>query len=239
MSTASSTQPDSHRGTVYGVLLNDRATLTHMAAQFTEPPYKAPPKAPVLYIKPRNTHATDGAAVPIPADPGVVRVDATIGLVIGRTAWRVTPQKALSHVSGFVIVSDITLPHDNYFRPAIRQRCRDLFCPISQPLASPAQFDVDKAELEVTIRNATGNVSARYRRSFSQLVRNASTLLADVTEFMTLFEGDVLLLGPAEGSPSAQPGDTVSIVVPGLGQLRHSLVTEEESDSPDNEGART
>ncbi|QIL82839.1 4-hydroxyphenylacetate isomerase [Diaphorobacter sp. HDW4A] len=229
--------PDARRGTahgtVYGALLNDRATQARMAAQFGEAPYKAPPQAPVLYIKPRNTHAGDGVAVPLPRTPGVVRVDATLGLVIGRTAWQVTPDEAMSHVSGYVIASDLTLPHDNYYRPAIRQRCRDQFCPMSAVLAAPSGFKVDEAMLDVQIRDARGHVSANWRRGFADLVRSAPRLLSDVSAFMTLRPGDVLLLGPGEGSPEAHAGDTVQISVPGLGQLRHTLVDEEIA-----EGAR-
>ncbi|MBF5005436.1 fumarylacetoacetate hydrolase family protein [Diaphorobacter caeni] len=218
--------PDARHGTVYGALLNERATLVRMARQFGEAPYKAPPQAPVLYIKPRNTHAGDGAAVPIPRTPGVVRVDATLGLVIGRTAWQVTPDEAMSHVSGYVIASDLTLPYENHYRPAIRQRCRDLFCPMSAALTAPPRFMVSEATLDLQIRDARGHVSANWRRGFADLVRSAPRLLSDVSAFMTLTPGDVLLLGPGEDSPEAHPGDTVQISVPGLGQLRHTLIAE-------------
>jgi 5-oxopent-3-ene-1,2,5-tricarboxylate decarboxylase / 2-hydroxyhepta-2,4-diene-1,7-dioate isomerase len=42
-------------GTVYGSLLNFRAEVEALAPQMTQPPYKAPPKAPVLYVKTANT----------------------------------------------------------------------------------------------------------------------------------------------------------------------------------------
>ena len=42
-------------GTVYGVLLNFRAEVEALASQMDQPPYKAPPKAPVLYVKTANT----------------------------------------------------------------------------------------------------------------------------------------------------------------------------------------
>ena len=48
-------------GTVYGVLLNHRAALEALGAAAHELPYKAPPKAPVLYLKPRNTLVPPGA----------------------------------------------------------------------------------------------------------------------------------------------------------------------------------
>ena len=221
----------SHRGTVYGALLNDRATLTRLQAQLNEPPYKAPPQAPILYIKPRNTYADEFSRVGVPADPGEVRVDATIGLVIDKRATRVSRDLAMSHVGGFVIASDLTLPHENYFRPAIRQRCRDQFCPMSAVFPRSELFNVNTAELETTVLSRSGTMSVFHRRRFSTLVRDAATLLADVTDFMTLFPGDVLLLGPGEGSPIARAGDTVTIKVPGLGQLRHTLVAEEEGQN--------
>ena len=211
-------------GTVYGALLNDRATVERLSPQFDSAPYKAPPKAPILYIKPRNTFATEGAVVAIPAQPGEVRIDATIGLVIAKPAKGVSVDDALSHVAGFVVVSDVTLPHENYYRPAILQRDRDGFCPISALFKDEAGFDLDNATLSVSI-----NGERAYERSFATLVRPAAQLIADVTEFMTLAAGDVLLLGPGEGSPVARPGDKVKITVPGLGELNHSVVEEKQA----------
>ena len=208
------------RATVYGVLLNDRATLQRLTPQFDSAPYKAAPRAPVLYIKPRNTFAGNHAVVAVPADPGEVRIDATIGLVIGSAATRVPASDAMRHVAGFAVVSDVTLPHENYYRPAIRQRDRDGFCPMGEAVA-PHGFDVHQAVLRIDI-----NGKPVYERRFDQLVRPAAQLIADVTEFMTLSAGDILLLGPGEGSPIARPGDAVRITVPGLCELSHTVVLE-------------
>ncbi|KAF4530384.1 hypothetical protein B566_EDAN018526 [Ephemera danica] len=43
------------RCTVYGTLLNHRDALAALGEQVNAAPYKAPPQAPILYIKPRNT----------------------------------------------------------------------------------------------------------------------------------------------------------------------------------------
>ena len=53
-------------GTVYGTLLNFKAERAAMAAQMTEPPYKAPPQAPVLYVKTANTVNASGGIVQVP-----------------------------------------------------------------------------------------------------------------------------------------------------------------------------
>lgn len=205
-------------GTVYGVLLNDADALARLAPAFDKPPYKAAPRAPILYIKPRNTFAEDGAVVAIPADPGLVRIDATVGAVISRAATRVSQERALAHVAGYVIASDVTLPHDDYYRPAIAQRCRDGFCPIGPLQAAGGGFDPAGAEIAVRI-----NGIEVHRRSLARLVRQLPRLIADVSEFMTLSENDILLLGGPDHAPLARPGDQVTIDVDGLGQLRHSL----------------
>jgi 5-oxopent-3-ene-1,2,5-tricarboxylate decarboxylase/2-hydroxyhepta-2,4-diene-1,7-dioate isomerase len=50
-------------GTVYGTLLNHRSAIAALGEAVNQPPYNAPPKAPVLYIKPRNTLAASGSQV--------------------------------------------------------------------------------------------------------------------------------------------------------------------------------
>ena len=212
--------------TVYGVLLNDQAQLTRLAPELAKAPYEGVPTSPVLYIKPRNTFAGEGAQVVVPEPPGQVRIDATIGLVMGARATRLSPAQALRYVAGYVLVSELTLPHDNLFRPATVERCRDGFCPMSRLLTPGADFDLAQAELTVRINGALC-----HQRRFDTLVRSATELLCEVTDFMTFSPNDVLLLGAADGAPLAQAGDQVEISVPGLGSLSHSLVADAHAEA--------
>jgi 5-oxopent-3-ene-1,2,5-tricarboxylate decarboxylase / 2-hydroxyhepta-2,4-diene-1,7-dioate isomerase len=61
---------------------------------------------------------------------------------------------------------------------------------------------------------------------FSQLVRLADQLLADVSEFMTLGEGDMLMLGCDAERPRVRAGDRVEIKMPALGTLTNTFVAE-------------
>ena len=61
---------------------------------------------------------------------------------------------------------------------------------------------------------------------FSQLLRPAEKLLADVSEFMSLGEGDMLMLGCDAGRPRAKAGDRIDISMPALGTLTNTLVRE-------------
>lgn len=211
-------------GTIYGALLNDRPTVERLDAAFHAPPYKAPPVAPVLYIKSRNTVVPAGTAAPVPAQPGQVRIDATVGAVIGRRASRVLTAEAMAYVRSFVIVSDLALPHESYYRPAVRERCRDAFCPMSQEIPADG-FELATASIVVSV-----NGRPVHTRAFGTLVRPLAQLLADVTEFITLEVGDVLLVGPPDGAPNAGPGDTVELTVEGLGSLRHTLSAETQKE---------
>ena len=69
-------------GTVYGTLLNFKAELAAMQPQMYQPPYKAPPQAPVLYIKPANTWSANGASIAVPARVPEVEIGATIAMVM-------------------------------------------------------------------------------------------------------------------------------------------------------------
>jgi 5-oxopent-3-ene-1,2,5-tricarboxylate decarboxylase/2-hydroxyhepta-2,4-diene-1,7-dioate isomerase len=208
-------------GTIYGALLNDRATLARLGTALHESPYMAPPQAPVLYIKTANTRAPDGAAVAVPAQPGIVQVNATVGALIGTRACRVARAKALGHVAGYVIASDLSLPIESYYRPAVRQRCRDAFCPLSAVVPPQPALSPDALEIVVHIDGREA-----HRRNTATLVRSLAQLIADMTEFMTLEPGDLLLLGPPDAAPTARAGQSVHIDVAGLGSLTHSLVNE-------------
>jgi 5-oxopent-3-ene-1,2,5-tricarboxylate decarboxylase / 2-hydroxyhepta-2,4-diene-1,7-dioate isomerase len=54
-------------------------------------------------------------------------------------------------------------------------------------------------------------------------VRSAARLLADVSDFMALSPGDVLMLGTTFGAPRVGAGDAVEIEAPGWGVLRFTV----------------
>jgi 5-oxopent-3-ene-1,2,5-tricarboxylate decarboxylase / 2-hydroxyhepta-2,4-diene-1,7-dioate isomerase len=212
-------------GTVVGTLLNFRGALDRMNPRMHEPPYKAPPRAPVLYIKPQNTWAAHGKDIEVPADVTEVEIGVTLGIVIGRSASRVPASRALDYVAGYVVVNDLTVPHQNVFRPAIKARCRDGFCPIGATVISgDAVGDPDALALRAYV-----NGELRQENNTCNLVRPVAQLIADVSEFMTLAAGDVLLAGVPESAPVATAGDRVTVEVERVGLVENMLVAERRS----------
>ncbi|HPU54525.1 MAG TPA: fumarylacetoacetate hydrolase family protein [Burkholderiaceae bacterium] len=206
-------------GTVYGVLLNYRGAIEALGAAVHEPPYKGPPRAPVLYIKPRNTHRPDGAVVRVPDEAPELEIGAVLGLVIGRTACRVAPADALSYLAGYTALLDVSVPHAVFYRPSIRFRARDGFCPIGPAItACGPGLDPD----DMTIRLFIDGTLCQ-QTSTSQLVRPVPQLLAEVTDFMTLSPGDILMVGIPVAAPQARAGQSVAVEIDGVGRLQARL----------------
>ena len=59
--------------------------------------------------------------------------------------------------------------------------------------------------------------------STAGMLRPAARLLADVTEFMTLSPGDLLLLGVRAGAPRAGAGQRFAVEAAGIGRLEGAL----------------
>ncbi|MFM1909165.1 MAG: hypothetical protein RLZZ591_2842, partial [Pseudomonadota bacterium] len=199
-------------GTVYGALLNHRPQLAALGDAVHAAPYKAAPAFPVLQVRPRNTFSGHDAVVALPADPGCVDVGVSLGIVIGRTACRITQAEALSFVAAYLTVAELGLPQDQHYRPAVRFKARDGFTVLGKVVAAEQVPDPD-ALLTHTRVNSIEN----FRGNTGDRVRSVAALLSAVTEFMTLQAGDVLLLGASAAAPQARAGDTVEVAVQGVG----------------------
>ena len=211
-------------GVVYATLLNDPAQVRDLGDRAYEAPYKEPPVAPVLGLKPRNTIVSNDAAIVVP--PGVehLAMGPSLGIVIGRPACRVAAAEARDVIAGFVVVNDISIPVPSHYRPAVRFRARDGFCPISSDFATWDALPGPPDSLRVAVQIEGRLVHAG---STSGRTRGVCKLLADVTEFMTLQPGDVLLLGGPAAAPVAGPGSHVRIEIEGVGALQNRYVAAE------------
>jgi 5-oxopent-3-ene-1,2,5-tricarboxylate decarboxylase/2-hydroxyhepta-2,4-diene-1,7-dioate isomerase len=212
-------KPDAYlpRGTVYGTLLNFRREHALWAPRMHETPYKAPPQAPVLYIKTANTFTHSGRAIALPKLVAEVEVAASLGLVAGEGG----------QVAGAVLFNDVAIPHESYYRPPVKFRCVDGFLGVGdavRPLESLA--DLSSLVLELRV-----NGVMRQRTALADLVRDAAALWADVNAFQSMRPGDVLMLGSdclEDGTrPRAKAGDAVEITATGFAPLTNHFIEEQ------------
>jgi 5-oxopent-3-ene-1,2,5-tricarboxylate decarboxylase/2-hydroxyhepta-2,4-diene-1,7-dioate isomerase len=158
--------------------------------------------------------------VRIPVGTPELEVGACLGVVIGRTACRVSEPRAMDYVAGYLIVADVSIPHANYHRPSIRFKAQDGFCPLGPAVTARAAVANPDA---LTIRSYFDGVLVHVA-STADLIRPAARLLADITEFMTLAPGDVLALGAAGPAPRVRSGQTARIDIDGLGSLSNAFM---------------
>lgn len=205
--------------TVVGVALNTRQSLDALGAAVHAPPYQAAPKAPVLYIKPANTYAQEGDVITLPADVTEVQIGACLGVVFARRATRLSEADALDHVAGYRVVADVSVPHASYFRPALKQQCRDGFCPMGRSLTPTAAIaNPDALDIEVFVDGMLAQ-----RASTADLIRPVARLIADVTQFMSFEAGDMLLVGAPHDAPRLRAGQRYEIRIAQVGTLANAV----------------
>ena len=162
----------------------------------------------------------DGGSVTVPADSDELEVGANLGIVIARKACRLSEANAVEFVAGFIIVNDVSVPVQSHYRPNVRQKARDGFCPLGPAVVPRSSVpDPDSLGIRVYVDErlcASANTSG--------LIRNVATLLADVTDFMTLAPGDVLAVGAAAPCPRVRAGQVARIEIDGLGCLSNRFV---------------
>jgi 5-oxopent-3-ene-1,2,5-tricarboxylate decarboxylase / 2-hydroxyhepta-2,4-diene-1,7-dioate isomerase len=143
----------------------------------------------------------------MPADAKALKIAGTIGVLMGR---------APNQIAGYLAINDVSVPHSSYYRPAIRQRCRDGFCVIGSDIT-----DRIPSEIRTWI-----NGELRCRANIADLVRPIDRLIADITEFLTLQPGDIVLAGEPHDAPLAQAGDRVRVEMDGVPALENEVVAE-------------
>jgi 2-keto-4-pentenoate hydratase/2-oxohepta-3-ene-1,7-dioic acid hydratase in catechol pathway len=181
---------------------------------------KALPAEPLLFIKPTSAVVGPGDTVLLP--PGVGRVDheAELGVVIGRRAHRVAAARAWDYILGLICVNDVTA-RDLQKKEAQYTRCKgfDTFAPIGPCIATGLGPEPRRVEGWV-------NQERRQASSTAHLIFPIEHLVEFVTFVMTLEPGDIISTGTHEGIGPLADGDTVRIVVEGVGELVNQVRAE-------------
>ena len=196
------------QGTVYGALLNFQQEWQLRAPQMPEAPYKGAPKAPVLFIKTANTFTPSGGRIAMPSSVTEVDIGANLAWVFGADAKPVA----------CVLLNDVSIPHESYYRPPVKFKCVDGFLGVGAKVLKLSKVKTDAVVLRVKV-----NGHEVQRVNYADTVRKAQALLADISEFMTFQQGDVLMLGsdclPDGKRPRAKAGDVVEISADGFDTL--------------------
>jgi 2-keto-4-pentenoate hydratase/2-oxohepta-3-ene-1,7-dioic acid hydratase in catechol pathway len=195
---------------IVGIGLNYRAHATEMG--------RGLPDEPLMFLKPPTAIIGNGEPIERPAGYERVDYEGELGVVINQRARRVPKDKALDVVMGFVVVNDMSVRDlQNKDVQFTRAKGFDTFCPIGPRIVA----GLDPSKLALTTRV---NGVVKQDSSTSDLIFDVPTLIAFVSNHMTLEAGDVISTGTPSGVGNLDPGDVVEIEIEGIGVLRNPVI---------------
>lgn len=184
------------------------------------------PEQPSYFLKPSSSLALSGSSVERPAGCELLGFEGEVALVIGKDARRVGVEDAWSYVAAVTASNDLGVYDLRHADKGsnVRSKGGDGFTPVG-PALIPADA-VDPAGLRIRTWH---NGELVQDDTTGDLLFPFARLVADLSQLLTLQEGDIILTGTPAGASVARPGDVVEVEVSGgahsTGRLR-TTVTE-------------
>ena len=187
------------------------------------------PKEPIIFMKALNCLQGPNDNVMLPR--GSVKTDweVELGIVIGKKTRYVTKENALDHVAGYVLVNDVSEREFQAERGPQWDKGKgcDTFGPVGPYLVTRDEIkDPQNLELWLDVngkRMQTGNTKT--------MIFPVKEIVSYVSEFMTLFAGDIITTGTPPGVGSGmkpqvflKAGDVMTLGISGLGEQRQKIV---------------
>ena len=163
------------------------------------------PNEPLLFLKPISSIIRDGEAIVLHRASSHIELEGEIGLVIGQRLRRATAAEALKALTHVVAINDVSARDlQEVDGQWARAKGMDTFCPIGLP--APVPMDLSS----MTIVSSINGVECQ-RGSARDMVFSIPTLLAYISQYMTLEEGAVVSTGTPAGVTKLSPGDVVTV----------------------------
>ncbi|MFJ5861290.1 fumarylacetoacetate hydrolase family protein [Pseudarthrobacter sp. NPDC092439] len=180
------------------------------------------PAQPSYFLKPSSSLALTGGTVERPAGCELLGYEGEIALVIGKAARRVSIEDAWSHVAAVTASNDLGVYDLRWADKGsnLRSKGGDGFTPVG-PALIPADA-VDPAQLRVRTWH---NGDLVQDDTTEDLLFPFSRLVADLSQLLTLEEGDIILTGTPAGASVARPGDVLEVEVSAGGLTTGRLAT--------------
>lgn len=187
----------------------------------------AVPEAPIVFSKLPESVVSHGAAIKIDADvTTAVDYEAELGVIIGTDGRNITKENAMDHVWGYTIINDVTArdlqgTHSQW----LIGKSQDTFCPMG-----PWAVTADEIDLSDTSIKCWVNDELRQDSNTNLLIFDVPTIIAAISNGITLKAGDVIATGTPAGvgigfKPPKYlvPGDFVRVEIAGIGALDNPI----------------
>jgi 2-keto-4-pentenoate hydratase/2-oxohepta-3-ene-1,7-dioic acid hydratase in catechol pathway len=187
------------------------------------------PDHPMIFTKPPTSVVGPDQPIVLANDPtGTTDYEGEMAVVIGKRGKNIAPGHALDHVFGWTIVNDVTARdlqkrHIQWFVG----KSPDTFCPMGPCITTRDELpDIGVSWLRTTV-----NGELRQEAPISALIFGVESLIATLSEVMTLEPGDVIATGTGVGvgigfdpPKYLRAGDVVEVSIDGIGTLSNPVV---------------
>ncbi|OON40482.1 isomerase/hydrolase [Izhakiella australiensis] len=178
----------------------------------------ATPVEPVLFIKPETALCDIRQPLSIPKNMGAVHHEVELAVLIGSTLKQATEDHVRQAIAGYGVALDLTLRDiqagcKKAGQPWEKAKGFDNACPISGFIPA-AEFSSDPQNTELRL---LVNGSVRQSGNTADMITPILPLIAYMSKFFTLREGDIVLTGTPEGVGPMASGDTLEVSLAGYG----------------------
>lgn len=173
--------------------------------------------APGVFLKLPSCLIGPGETIVIPEGASDVHHEAELVIVIGKTASRVSKADAPKHIFGITAGNDVSeriwQKNDVQW---FRAKASDTFGPLGPAVVQGLNYN----DLLVQCR-INGEVVQSQRTS--DMLFPVDTILSYVSQYVTLFPGDIIYTGTPGKTRALQPGDKVEVEIEGVGTLLNGV----------------
>jgi 2-keto-4-pentenoate hydratase/2-oxohepta-3-ene-1,7-dioic acid hydratase in catechol pathway len=180
----------------------------------------AVPEEPLIFLKPPSALCEPDEPIRLPPQSDEVHHEAELAVVIGRRASRIAEEEADEHIAGYTCANDVTARDlQRADKTFTRGKGFDTFCPVGPALVTPEQFDPADHTIECRVDG-----QLRQSSPLDDFIFSVPTILAYISDIMTLQPGDLVLTGTPAGVGPIEAGQQVDVEVDGIGTLSNPVV---------------
>ena len=192
------------------------------------------PPEPVLFNKWNSCFGGPNDAIVMPKNSLKTDWEVELGVVIGSKARYVALDQALSHVAGYCVINDVSEREYQIERSGTWDKGKgcDTFGPVG-PWLVTADEVADPQNLSMWLEV---NGKRFQDGSTKTMIFNVAFLVHYISQFATLYPGDIISTGTPPGVGMGQkpplylkPGDVVRLGIDGLGEQRQTVSAWDES----------
>ena len=180
------------------------------------------PQEPIIFLKPPSCLVGHEHPIIYPRNAGRVDYEGELAIVIKHKMKGVNETETLNHILGYSCFNDVSERKIVAKNPFLLSLAKgfDSFGPFGPYIVT--DLDPNYLMLKTYL-----NGELKQQDNTQNCVFSVQQVLSYISNYMTLFPGDVVITGTPKGIAPMKPGDTVEVEIEGIGTLRNTVQSEE------------